>query len=230
MKLLSAKTVAFTAVFAAFHATLYMISPPVLWRNWAIYLAPIEGIVLGPWAGFTAALIGSTIGRVILPTPLWMFGLVSEPLSVLAAGFLVKSRWKPVVAIYGVMFLAYFVSPLGRSLPVWALVDTILAFFLVYPAAKLSNNFFREKVKLLPLSLAIVSFITVATDGLARVFLFIPVGLYNFLGMSQDMVYVAFVGGAIDSFIEDALVIAVSLLVGVPILLAVRKVLYVGKP
>lgn len=229
MKALPAKTVAFMGIFAAFHATLYLISPPVLWRNWAIYLAPIEGMVLGPWGGFTAALIGSTIGRVILPTPLWMFGIVSEPLSVLAAGFLVESKWKPVVAIYAAMFLAYFISPVGRSLPIWALTDAIIAVFLVYPAAKLSNNLFHEKAKLLPLSLAAVSFITVATDGLARVFLFIPVGLYN-LFMSPDMVYGAFVAGAVDSFIEDGLVVTISLLVGVPIVLALRKVLSIKKP
>jgi hypothetical protein len=34
------------------------------------------------------------------------------------------------------------------------------------------------------------------------------------------------VSGGVDSFIEDALVIVVSLAVGVPILLALRKVLH----
>ncbi len=230
MKQLSSKTVAFVAVFAAFHVTLYLISPPVLWRNWAIYLAPIEGIVLGPWAGFSAALLGSIIGRVIIPTPLWMFGVFSEPLSVMAAGFLVRKTWKPVLAIYAVMFAAYFASPLGRGLPIWPLLDAIIAMCLVYPAAKLSQNLFNENLRLLPVSLAIVSFITVATDGLARVFLLIPAGLYSVIGMTQDMVLPAFVGGGIDSFIEDALVIVVSLIVGVPILLTLRKVMNLNRP
>jgi hypothetical protein len=230
MKQLPTKSVAFVAVFAAFHVTLYLISPPVLWRNWAIYLAPIEGIVLGPWAGFLAALLGSTIGRIVIPTPLWMFGIFSEPLSVMAAGFLVRRTWKPVLTIYAVMFVAYFASPLGRSLPVWPLLDAVIALCLVYPAAKLSKNLYNENVGLLPVSLAIVSFITVATDGLARVFLLIPAGLYSVLGMTPGMVLPVFVGGGIDSFIEDALVVVVSLIVGVPIVLTLRKVMSLNKP
>ena len=230
MKLLSTKAVAFTGVFAAFHATLYLISPAFLWRNWAIYLSPIEGMVLGPWAGFIAALIGSTIGRTLLPSPLWMFGIISEPLSIMSAGFLTRGKWQPVIALYAVMFAAYFISPLGQTLPFWPMLDTIAAVCLVYPAAKLSKNLFGENVNLLPASLVIVSFITVATDGLTRVFLFIPAGLYSVLGLTPAAAAVAFLGGGVDSFIEDAFVVSIALVVGVPILLALRKVLNFKKP
>jgi len=223
--------VAFTGVFAAFHATLYLISPAFLWRNWAIYLSPIEGMVLGPWAGFIAALIGSTIGRVLLPSPLWMFGIIAEPLSVMSAGFLTRGKWQPVIVLYAVMLAAYFISPLGQSLPLWPMLDIIAAVCLVYPACRLSKNLFSKNMNLLPVSLVIVSLITVATDGLIRVFLFIPAGLYSsVLGLSPEATVVAFVGGGVDSFIEDAFVVLIALLVGVPILLALRKVLDLRKP
>ncbi len=230
MKRLSTKTVAFIGVFAAFHATLYLISPAFLWRSWAIYLSPIEGAVLGPLAGFMAALIGSIIGRVLLPSSLWMFGVIAEPLSVMVAGFLTRGKWQPVIALYGVMFAAYFISPMGQSLPLWPMLDTIVAVCLVYPAAKLSKNLFSESVKLLPVSLVITSFITVATDGLTRVFMFIPAGLYSVLGLSPAVAAGWFLGGGVDSFIEDALVVLITLVVGVPILLALRKVLNLRKP
>ena len=233
MKRLSSKSVAFIGVFAALHATLYLISPAFLWRNWAIYLAPIEALVLGPWAGFSAALIGSTLGRFILPTNLWMFGIIAEPLSVLAAGFLVRQKWQPVMAIYAVMFVGYFVSPFGpgRTLPLWPLADTMVAFCLIYPTAKLSKNLFGENRKLLPLSLVLVSFLTVATDAFVRVFLLIPAGLYSSVfGMDSGTLYLAFVGGGVDSFIEDGLVVLVALLVGIPILLALRKILSLKQP
>ena len=227
----STRTVAFIGVFAAFHATLYLISPPFLWRNWAIYLSPIEGMVLGPWAGFTAALIGSTLGRVLLPSPLWMFGIIAEPLSVMTAGFLTRGKWQPVIALYAVMFAAYFVSSMGQSLPLWPMLDTIVAVCLVYPAAKLGKNLFSENWEVLPVSLVVVSFITVATDGLTRVFLFIPAGLYSsVLGLSPAATALAFTAGGIDSFIEDALVVLISLFVGVPILLALRNFLNLRKP
>jgi hypothetical protein len=231
MKLLSAKAVAFTGVFAAFHATLYLISPAVLWRNWAIYLSPIEGIVLGPWAGFIAALIGSTIGRVLLPSPFWVFAIIAEPLSVMSAGFLTRGKWQPVIALYAVMLAAYFITPFGQSLPLWPMLDTIAAICLVYPAGKLSKNLFSENIKLLPLSMVILSFVTVAADGLTRVFLFIPAGLYNsFLGLSSVEAASAFLAGGVDSFIEDAFVMLIAFAVGVPILLALRKVLDLRKP
>jgi len=229
----SSKSVAFIGVFAALHVTLYLISPAFLWRNWAIYLAPFEALILGPYAGFSAALIGSTLGRFILPTNMWMFGIIAEPLSVLAAGFLVRQKWQPVMAIYGIMFVGYFVSPFGpgRTLPLWPLADTIVAFCLIYPAAKLSKNLYSENRKLLPFSLVLISFLTVATDALVRVFLLIPAGLFSSVfGMDSGTLYLAFVGGGVDSFIEDALVVVVAMLVGIPIILALRKILNLERP
>jgi len=229
MKRLSTKNVAFVGVFAALHVILYFMSFG-LWRNWAIYLAPIEGIVLGPWAGFSAALIGSVVARAIKPIDVWMFGIVAEPLGVLAAGFLAKGRWRPVIAVYAVMLTAYFIHPFGRWLPLWTILDILLAFVLIYPVAKMSKNLFEENVKRLPISLVLVSFIGTVTDALTRVFLLIPAGFYMFFGWPPEVVYSIFVMGAVDSYIEDVLVVIVSLVVGVPLLLALRRILGLKHP
>ena len=210
-------------VFAALHVTLYFLSFG-LWRNWAIYLEPIEGIVLGPWAGFSAALIGSIVARAVKPVDVWMFGIVAEPLGVLACGFLFKGKWKPVMGIYGVMLAAYFLHPFGRWLPLWTILDILVALLLVYPVARISKHIFGEDVKRLSISLILTSFVGTATDALTRVFLLIPVGLYTFFGWSPEVVYSIFIMGAIDSYIEDVLVVVVSLLVGVPLLIALRKI------
>lgn len=209
------------SVFAALHAVLYFLSFG-LWRNWAIYLEPIEGIVLGPWAGFSAALIGSVIGRMVKPVDFWMFGIIAEPLGVLASGFLAKGKWKPVVLVYVVMLAAYFSHPLGRWLPFWTILDILLAVVLIYPVARISRNF-CEKAGRLPVSVAI-SFIGTVTDALTRVFLLIPAGLYVFFGWTDDIVRDIFVAGAIYSYVEDAQVVIVAFLVGVPLLLALRRI------
>jgi len=211
------------ATFAAFHATLYFLSFG-LWRNWAIYLEPIEGIILGPWAGFFAAFIGSVIARMIKPIDFWMFGIIAEPLGVLACGFLAKGRWKPVLAIYAIMLAAYFAHPFGRWLPFWTILDILLAFVLVYPVAKMTGNLLKQNLKRLPVSLVLVSFIGTVTDALTRVFLFIPAGLYLLFELSPDVVYWIFVAGAIDSYIEDVLVVVVSFLVGVPIIVTLQRI------
>jgi len=215
--------VALTAVFAALHAVLYTFSFG-LWRNWAIYLEPFEGIILGPWAGFFAALFGSGIGRLIKPTPEWMFGIIAEPLGVLAVGFLAKRRWKPVIGLYAVMLATYFAHPFGRWFPLWTVLDVLLALVLIYPVAKLSRNMFESDPKRLPVSLVFISFIGTVTDSLTRIFLLVPGGLYLFLGWPPEAVFDAFVVGAAWSYFEDIFVVLVAFLVGVPILFALRKI------
>ena len=229
MRHFSTKKVAFVGVFAALHVILYFMSFG-LWRNWAIYLEPIEGIVLGPWAGFSAALIGSIVARAIKPIDFWMFGIVAEPMGVLACGLLAKGRWKPVIAIYAFMLTAYFVHPFGTWLPLWTILDILFAFALIYPVAKISKNLFEENVKRLPISLILVSFVGTVTDALTRVFLLIPAGLYMFFGWPPEGVYFVFVTGAVDSYVEDVLVVVVSLLVGVPLLVALRRILNLKQP
>lgn len=213
--------VGMVSVFAALHAILYFLSFD-LWRSWAIYLEPVEGIILGPWMGFSAALIGSITARMIKPIDLWMFGIIAEPLGVLATGFLAKGRWKPVMAIYVVMLTAYFIHPLGRLLPLWTILDILAAFFLVYPVAKLSKNL-KKDVSRLPVSVPLF-FIGTATDALTRVFLLIPVGLYAFFGWTYSSVQGVFIVGAIYSYVEDVQVVLVSFLVGTPLIFALRRI------
>ena len=82
----------------------------------------------------------------------------------------------------------------------------------------------EPNLKRLAVSLLLISFIGIATDALMRIFLLVPAGLHTLLTSNADVVYGVFVVGAVDSFIEDVLVVAVSLVVGVPILSALQKI------
>jgi uncharacterized membrane protein len=218
------------AVFAALHAVLGFLSLGIgPWRNWAVYLEPFEGIILGPQVGFFAAFIGSSIARTAGQSSDWMFGVIAEPLSVLMAGLLARARWKPVLAIYAIMLSAYFIDPLGRELPVWTVLDILLALFLIYPAAKLSSNLFGKDVRRMPIALALISFAVIATDSLTRVFLLVPSGLYTLFFPDFGTLYIIFVKDAIFSYLEDFIAIVVSFLVGVPLLLAVFKMKHGNK-
>jgi hypothetical protein len=218
-----------TAVFAALHAVLYSVSFRLgLWRNWGIYLESVEGIVLGPKIGFLAVFIGSLIARILtgFSDVFWMFGIVAEPFSVLIAGLLVRRKWKPVLTAYVIMLSAYFVHPFGRALPLWTILDVLFALLLIYPAARLSQNLFKTDIKHLSITLVLVSFVCIATDSLIRIFLLVPCNLYSlFPGVfgSFEGLYAVFVGSAVDSYIEDAMVVIVSFLVGVPLLVSISK-------
>ena len=219
----TSKVISLIGVFAALHAVLYLASVE-LWRSWSIYLEPIEGLILGPWAGFFAALLGSIIARAIKPTDLWMFGVIAEPLGVLACGLMVKNRWKPLLLMYVIMLGAYFAHPLGRELPLWAILDIFAAFVLIYPVTKICRNLFNEEAKRLPFIVSLAAFIGTVTDSLTRVFLLIPAGLYLILGWPTEVILTAFIAGAVDSYIEDMLVVLVTFILGAPIIVALRKI------
>jgi len=223
MKRLTSKSAALLGLFAALHVTLHILSFG-LWRNWAIYIEPLEGIILGPWIGFSAALIGSIAARAIRPTDFWMFGMIAEPMGVLACGLLAKKQWKPLIVVYAVMLAAYFVHPFGRWLPLWTILDILLAFVLVYPVTRVFKSLVDDDPKRLHLSVPLISFIGSVTDALARVFLLIPAGFYTLFSMTPEVVYLTFVGGAVNSYIEDVLVVTVSYVVGIPLLTTLRKI------
>jgi hypothetical protein len=220
----SSKSIALIGVFASLHATLYFIPSP-LWRNWAIYLEPIEGIVLGSLTGPLAAFIGSFIARLIKPDEFWMFGVIAEPIGVLFAGLLAEGRWKHSIVVYGVMLAAYFTHPFGRMLPLWTILDVLLAFILMYPVSKVSVRSFSGKDGSLLIPLAAISFITASADSLARIFLLIPAGLYAIFNLSFEVLYSIFVAGAIYSYVEDAIMMITSSLIG-PKILDALKVFY----
>lgn len=213
--------ISLTAVFAALHTVLYFMSFG-LWRNWGIYLESLEGIILGPKVGFLAALIGSSIGRMIKSDSFWMFGIIAEPISVLCAGLLAKAAWKPVLAMYGIMLAAYFIHPYGAALPLWTILDILFALFLIYPAAKFSKNLFGNNVKSLSIALVFISFICIATDSLMRVFLLVPAGLHTFFPDFESLSG-AFIEGASFSYTEDLIAVVVSFIVGTPLIISLSK-------
>jgi hypothetical protein len=210
------------AVFGALHTVLYLVSFGS-WRNWGIYLEALEGIILGPRIGFLAAFLGSSVARFLRPDPLWMFGIVAEPVAVLTAGLLARARWKPTLALYAVMLSAYFVDPYGRALPIWTILDILVALVILYPTARLSQDLFKRDIKRLSFVLAMISFICIATDSLVRVFLLVPCGLYSLFFDSFDKLQAVFIGAAATSYLEDATAVMISLVAGVPLLVTALK-------
>ena len=215
-------TFGLVAVFASLHTIMYFL-PSALWRNWAVCLEPIEGIILGPYVGFFAVLLGSSISRMITFDPLWMFGIIAEPVSVLIVGLLSRRVWKSALLAYAIMLLAYFAHPFGRAFPLWTILDVLAALILIYPAARFSNRLFSPSVKRRSTALLLISFVGIATDSLIRIFLLIPCGLSGLFFTSFEDVSAIFTLGAVASYIEDSLVVAVSLLVGVPLIVRLSK-------
>jgi len=212
------------ALFGAIHGILVAI--PGLWRSWMIVIEPIEGMVLGPGAGFTAALIGSLVGRIVRPRPgLDLIFGIAEPVGALAAGLMFTGRWKATFAVYAAMLAAYFIHPLGRTLPAWCLWDVYIAFALIFIAPAVLGRAMRDKAdagKLLP-ALALTAFIGIEADVLTRIFIFIPLGFYKLMGITEAALPAIWVAGAVETPIESVISVIASVTVGVPLLVALTK-------
>jgi hypothetical protein len=159
-----------------------------------------------------------------------MFGVIAEPVGVMACGFIAKKQWKPLMAIYVFMLGAYFLHPFGRWLPVWTILDILLALVIIIPVTKICKNLFQENNRFLPFKVPLVAFIGTVTDALTRVFLLIPIGLYAVFGWSAETVYYMFVLGAADSYVEDILVIVISSIIGTSLIAALKSILEIKQP
>jgi len=76
-------------------------------------LAPIIGLVLGPYGGFVAGLIGGTIGMFLNPGAYYMGvgNILDVAMAALMTGWIVNKRWYLSAALYAVMIAAYNIIP-----------------------------------------------------------------------------------------------------------------------
>jgi hypothetical protein len=116
MKLaVTTKQIALIAVFAAIYAslrivpTIPMIGVAGAYFSLADILAPLYGIILGPYVGGASVLIG-TFTAMTAKAPVFL-GLDFLPgfVNAVALGFLVRRKWVPVIAL-NVFLLAIFVA------------------------------------------------------------------------------------------------------------------------
>lgn len=216
--------IAITSLFGGIHAILVAI--PGVWRSFMILIMPLEGIILGPTAGFTAALIGAIIGRVLRPRPglLPIFGF-GEAIGALTTGLMFKGAWKHVLTLYLAMLSIYFIHPLGSVLPAWALWDVYIALALTLITPHFTKKVLKEGVdpRRLMLCLALTSFIGVEADVLTRIFLFIPMGLYKMMGIPEEALPLIWIAGAVETPIESLISVIATVTVGTPLLIAIEK-------
>lgn len=111
------KQIALIVVFSAIYAAMRIIPTfPVIgtggYFSVADILAPIYGIILGPYLGGASVIIGTFIGM-SAKAPIFL-GLDFLPgfINAVALGFLVRRKWLPVVILNAVLLFAFVLSPL----------------------------------------------------------------------------------------------------------------------
>ncbi|MFW9768612.1 MAG: hypothetical protein ACFFF9_13970 [Candidatus Thorarchaeota archaeon] len=229
----SSRTVAFLAVFTAMIAILDVI-PTIpgfyagIWDSWPFLLAPIVGILLGPYLGALSVGLGSLIGHMIFiradPTELlFMWGLA---LGAAVAGFVYQKKWLPVLGIYTAMLTGYFIYPVTWELPLWGIWDILIGYGIVLifsfmtVRGLLSNITERKRVLLLLFS----TVIALETDILFRVLVLVPGQVYWFIyGWTPS--YLAFIWSAAGFItpIKVAVAAFVSVTLGLQLLRSLER-------
>lgn len=220
----SSRFVAFVAMFAAMSTVLDLLLIPSegVWDSWIFLLSPLVGALIGPIGGFIAIGIGSLAGHLIFFRDayelLFMFG---APLGALMGGFVYQGKWKPVVAIYSLMLLGYFLEPVSWLLPLWGIWDILAAFCLIIVFSFVSsrNMWPENKTRRDFLNLLFTIIIGLESDILFRVFVLIPGQTYWFFyGLSPEALQLIWLGAGILTPLKVAIATVVGLAIGLPLL------------
>lgn len=111
------KIIAIVSIFTALYAVLRIIpTVPMIGASGASFslsdvIAPLYGIILGPYIGGLSVIIGSLIA--FFGKPPFFLGLDFLPATVAAVsvGLLIKRRWIPVIALNIVLLVAFLLHP-----------------------------------------------------------------------------------------------------------------------
>jgi len=133
---LSARDVAFVAIFASFSAVVIKFLPgipivgvPGSAIKFDAVLAPIYGLVIGPYLGFLAALIG---GLITAGSPFDILTSFSPAVSALVAGFLTQKNasnngnrirgWMLASLVLGLLILGWYLTGVGQRAPFYPIL------------------------------------------------------------------------------------------------------------
>lgn len=174
---LSAKETALVAVFAALIVVITRLPgiPITLGVQTAsiefsVPLYPLAGILLGPWVGALAVLIGNFIAWVIPKST--VLGLLLVPAGAFAAscaGFLVRrtrlANWKNATILIVVLITLWYATPLGFEAPFYPFLLHVpaLALILIF-RGKILDFVNSTSKRLVTTGIAIASFAGVMAD------------------------------------------------------------------
>jgi len=200
--------------------------PSGVWYSWNFLFEALTGIVLGPFAGFTATLIGVMIGHYIYFIDAYEFLFtVGAPIGAMLSAFLFRGKWKFALVYYTSLFLAYFVTPIAWQLPIWGMWDTYLAYgVLIAAILMIRKGLWQHRSKQLPFLLAVSAFVGLEADVLFRIFIFVPCQTYQlFYGFSVEALQPMWNLGAVGTPIKAVLSTLLTVVAGHPLVKALKK-------
>lgn len=110
------KIIASIAIFSALYAILRPVplGPIIgLGKTFSVsdFLAPLYGILLGPYIGGLSIIIGTFIGMLGKPPVFMGLDFLPALVNTLAIGFLIKRKWFPVILLNLFLLILFIINP-----------------------------------------------------------------------------------------------------------------------
>lgn len=232
---LSSRDVALMAIFAALSVIVVKVVPgiPIIGLSNASIkfdaaLAPIYGMIIGPYLGFLSGLIG---GLVVANHPFSVLTSFATAISAFVAGFIVQSvhasekkriqGWMIASAVIGLLIIGWYATWVGRLLPFYPILHLAGFLIILVGRGKIAKAFEKEERSgrnWQPdpyfLFLGILVFLLGFIFSSLRL-LFSADKMYNISGLFSLSLYliggVAIVYGLLGSRVRENFVIAIAL-------------------
>lgn len=240
------KTIATIAIFSALYSvlrilpTVPMVGVPGASFSVSDVLAPLYGILLGPYVGGVTVILGTFLGMA-LGKPVVFLGLDFLPafVNVVALGLLIRRKFLPALVLNLVLLLAFLVNPLtsifidvgGLLLP-FAWVHIVAFIVLLSPLSRKAVQWVESlKPTMLAAGVAILAFIGTMMQHLMGNILYEVIlnQFYLFIGQVPIVLTTAYPGAWSFLFFvypwERLMLIVLAVIVGVPLVRVLKKTL-----
>ncbi len=238
MKLaITTKQLALTAIFAALYAvlraipTIPMIGVPGASFSLSDILAPIYGIILGPYVGGASVLIGTFTAMTVKPPVFLGLDFLPGFVNAVALGFLIRRKWLPVVAL-NIFLLAVFIAnpltltlvPLGSNVVfpfMW--LHIIALIILISPLGLMATKWVEKTTTLAVAGFAILAFIGTMMQHLMGNILYENIFVYVTNFMTPESLALRWQAVFFLYPWERLILIILAVIVGLPLIRALRK-------
>lgn len=227
------KITAFLIVFSALYAALRPVplGPMIgLSQTFSVsdFLAPLYGILLGPYVGGLSIIIGTFIGMTVKAPVFLGLDFLPAFVNCIAIGFLMKRKWAPVVVLNIFLLLAFILNPLTTFFigPVPFVWLHIVAFaVLISPLGRKAGSWVETlKPKFLTAGIAILAFVGTMMQHLTGNIL-TEVVLSQIVGSLPADTLTTFIwpSAFLAYPVERTFLVILSIVVGVPLVRALKK-------
>lgn len=171
--------------------SLYAIGVPNLQISLEALIASIYGLVLGPYLGMLAALIGVGVTWILPPSSSSLYGapfLLSPPLNALVVGLVYYRKWKWAFVLFSLLIVTFLFLPPSQPItdnylvPIAVLWDKVIALLLIIPCVKMTQRLSTRKY--LPILFFFICFAGNQVDNMWGTDVFAIPAVYTFFGFT----------------------------------------------